>query len=149
MKANDQSLPYQMYGLDELNGTDYIEIQLGKQKKKHFKDTSVYFNKHDFAIFEPTIFRYYREYRPFTNVRIESGEWRKIIKGFKVLEGIIDDADNLTVIGEKLGFEDNIEQYLKDYGTLNIAIKQSFLEFTKWLESHLDDVHHITISGNA
>ena len=85
----DRSKTYQIYTNKTIGKIPCVEIQLGKQKKKKYRDTSVFFSQAAFQTLEETIWDNYREYSSNSTVKIQVEEWVKIIKGFGELTELL------------------------------------------------------------
>ena len=140
---------YQMYNSKTIKSKECIEIQLGKQKKKKFKDTSVFFNNESFVPLEKTLWNNFREYQPYTNVKISSKEWIKIIKGFKKLSVSLKENVFQDELQYQLGFisSEDKQQYESDFGSINRNIDDMLLGFIAWIEPLLQNNDFITICG--
>jgi hypothetical protein len=139
---------YQMYNSKTIDRSSCVEIQLGKQRKKRFKDSSTFFTTSDFLLLEQTIWDSYREYSPNSVVKIQSIEWSKIIEGLKELSILLKN----TVFQDKFIYELGIknhdkETYIENYLIINKNIDKMVVNFIEWIEPKLKDNEYITITG--
>ncbi len=140
---------YQMYNHKTIDRKECIEIQLGRQKKKKFKDTSVFFSSESFIPLGQTIWNNFREYQPNSNVKISTNEWLKIIRGLNKLSELLQDSVYNEELLDLLRFktEDQKNLYKSDFTSINKNIDNMIKSFITWIEPNLQDHDYITING--
>lgn len=139
---------YQMYNSKTIDRNSCVEIQLGKQRKKRFKDSSTFFTTSDFLLLEQVIWDNHREYSTDSVVKIQSNEWIKIIEGMKELSVLLKN----TVFQDEFIYELGIkaidkESYIENYLIINKNIDKMLVSFIEWIEPKLKDNEYITICG--
>ncbi len=139
---------YQTYTNKTIDKSSCVEIQLGKQRKKRFKETSIFFNSDDFLLLEQTIWDNYREYSPDSVVKIQTEEWVKIIRGIKELRKLLQNP----VYNDELISNLNIksfdkEFYKENYLLINKNIDKMLNSFIEWIEPNLQNDEYISITG--
>ena len=55
-------LHYKQLLKQDIKGKNYVEIAFGKQRKKKFRKTSIFYEPEVFGLFEAVIWDHYREY---------------------------------------------------------------------------------------
>jgi len=139
---------YQMYNSKTIDRSSCVEIQLGKQRKKRYKDSSTFFTTSDFLLLEQTIWDNHREYSPNSTVKIQSNEWVKVIEGIKTLSVLLQN----TVYQDELIYELGVkahdkESYIENYLIINKNIDKMLKSFIEWIEPKLKSNEYITING--
>ncbi len=144
----DTNKIYQMYTSKTIDRSSCVEIQLGKQRKKRFKDSSTFFTTSDFLLLEQTIWDNYREYSPNSTVKIQSNEWVKVIEGIKRLSALLQNKVYQDELIYELGLEaHDKESYIENYLIINENINKMLLSFIEWIEPKLATNEYITIAG--
>lgn len=140
---------YQMHNNKTIKSKECIEIQLGRQKKKKYKDTSVFFSNESFSPLGQTIWNNFREYQPNSNVKISAKEWMKIIRGLNKLSDSLQDSVYKEELIALLRFktEDQKNLYKSDFISINKNIDSMLKSFIAWIEPELQNHDYITISG--
>ena len=145
MKANKI---YQMYNSKTIDRSSCVEIQLGKQRKKRYKDSSTFFTTSDFLLLEHTIWDNHREYSPNSTVIIQSKEWVKVIEGIKRLSVLLQNTEYQDEFIYELGLKTHDkESYIENYLTINNNIDKMLVSFINWLEPKLESNEYLTIAG--
>mgnify|MGYP000852325339 FL=1 len=140
---------YQLFTSDSVDKKSCIEVQLGKQKKKRFKDTSIFFSPEGFGPLEQTIWDNFREYSSNSTVKISSKEWAKIVVGLQELSVLLKDKTYNKELLSILGFKslDMKQMYEVNFTTINLSVDKMLQSFIAWIEPNLKDNDFITING--
>lgn len=145
METNDN---YKIYNSKSIDRSSCVEIQLGKQRKKRFKESSIFFRSNDFLVLEETIWDNHREYTTNSVVKIQSSEWTKIILGIKDLCVLLQNPSYDEEIVRLLGIKKQDQKSYKDnLLTINQNIDRMLKEFIQWIEPKLESNDYITITG--
>lgn len=145
METNDN---YKIYNSKSIDRSSCVEIQLGKQRKKRFKESSIFFRSNDFLVLEETIWDNHREYTTNSVVKIQSSEWTKIILGIKDLCVLLQNPSYDQEIVRLLGIKKQDQKSYKDnLLTINQNIDRMLKEFIQWIEPKLESNDYITITG--
>lgn len=139
---------YRLFQRNELSGKNYTEIRLGKQRKKAFNDSSIYFTKPVFAMLEGSIWAKYREYSPGRAIAIANDEWRRILDEFADVIRTIESTNDATELLDLLGFRTHDELPVhQDFKIFKQEILSLYQGFSDWLNKHLETERYITICG--
>jgi hypothetical protein len=107
----DNNVEYKILHLDELNGKNYVEIALDKQRKHQFSESSIFLEKDCFKLVGEIIWVKYREYRPNKIIKIQSSEWLRIVDEInKEVSKLEVDAGNSKVVT----FLNNLSVWIKE-----------------------------------
>ena len=138
----------QLYNNETIKDISSIEVQLGKQKKKKYQNTSFYFSTEGFVPLEKTIWNNFREYNSHSTLKIRTEEWEKIIRGFKKLSVLLKSTEYNDETTDLLGFKSNgkHEDYKKNFASINKDIDIMLTGFIDWIEPELPNHSHITIT---
>lgn len=145
----DKKNIYHMYNNKTINKDSCVEVQLGKQKKKKYKATSVFFTSESFIQLEQTIWDNFREYMPDSVVKISQKEWIKIIQGLKELSELLKNTELNNGMFQHLSIKTSYDKkaYKTDFIEINKNINKMVIEFINWLEINVPQNEYITITA--
>lgn len=140
---------YVMQDLSSAKGKNCIEVQLGKQRKKRNKSSSVYFTPEAFGPLEQTIWDNFREYQSGAIAKIHSSEWQKIVRGFAELSAALKKSDLSRDTLELLGFNEMLtrDYYKENHESINVNVDVMLHQFIDWINEAIKDNEYITICG--
>jgi len=133
----------------ELHGTCYIELSLGKYQRKHWEDTSLFFEEETFGLIEMIFERNIPGYDHYSMNDADSESWYKVIAELKELEALLDVTDEFDDLIGKVGFVfGGTRDYFQNHFQLSKAQLQKMVsELTAWAEKNIVEHQHIAILG--
>lgn len=139
-------LSYNLLSKRDIKGKDYVEVSLGKQRKKKFRDTSVFYEKDVFSLFDATLWDHYREYNRKGVNKLSKRECERITDGLDQVMQEIQACQTPKELKQAFGIRHH--KSLPDYEDFDIFKKQVynlFKEFKEWLETNSKTEDYITI----
>lgn len=130
----------------DVKGKEYIELRIGKHRKKGFKKDSLYYKPLVFSIFDEVIWYRYREYSPTSTNAITSRDWNRIIEGFETFLININNSNSTQELRKALRFRSN--DIFPEYVEIDNFKQQMVLLFNElhsWITESTKEEEYITI----
>lgn len=138
-----------IYDVEDLEGSDYIEVLPGKFKRTHWNDSSIFFSEESFGYIRPAIENCHRAFYYFGPNEIRTETWKKIIDDLETMKQYLIGNPEPHSLREVIGFPyaDSYQQFVADYATNKAQLISMITEFQKWIEQESVSIKFITILG--
>ena len=135
-----------VYQYSDLVDKDYIELRLGKKRKKGFKESSIFFRTYVFSLFHEIIWDKYREFQPGSTNVMSKREWLRVFEDIEEYKTAIKSSKNelelkkaMIIRGDADFCYDNEFNLYRD----NILLVLTTLH--DWVVSSLEEEDNVTI----
>lgn len=130
----------------DLEDKNYIEVRIGKHKKRAYKEDSVYFRPETFLMFEGTIWTQYREYSVDRYNVIATNEWIRIADELRTVATRIREASDPDVVKTALRVRhhDLLPDYA-DFPHFQEELAGLFEAFADWIKEATKEADHLSI----
>lgn len=137
---------YKVLQKKDLQGKKYTELRIGKQRKKGFKQDSIYLKPMAFSLLDGFIWDKYREYSPTTTNAISSREWKRIFSEFDAFIATLEDTTSLSDIKRILGLRsrNDLPENI-DVDEFKKVVIEMFQAVETWITDHMSEEGYITI----
>jgi len=133
----------------QLEGTGYFELSLGKYKRVHWEDTSLFFDEEVFGLIEPVFDRHVAGYDHYDMMDANAEAWNMIIKDLLELKETLDNSQDINDIFNSVGF---CFGGTRDYFATHFSQCKSDLsvlieELVVWASKNIKQHGHIAVLG--
>ena len=138
--------PHAILHKADLSDKNYIEVRIGKHKRRAFKETSIYFRAETFLLFEGTIWTQYREYSVDRSNVIATNEWLRIVDELRAVASRIREASDADAVKSALRVRhhDLLPEY-HDFSTFQTKLAELFEAFADWIKTATTTADHLSI----
>lgn len=132
----------------ELQGTHYIELSLGRYRRKHWEDTSLFFDEDVFALIEPIIVANVRRYDHYEINEVNAETWQAVIVDLKKFGCYLAAAGCAEEIDSRvLWMYDSRESFNHDFQRNKADLITMINELILWVERNIGKYGEIAILG--
>lgn len=143
------SMSWMITDINQLKGTDYIEVLPGKFANKHWNPQSVFFNDEHFIFIEQIIMRHSAHYDHYEMTDIDKATWDKILIDLETLHDKIANKSRLSDFQSEVYsfFPTTDRRFLKLKSQDINHVRKMLIDFIRWTRISIKQHDTIAVLG--
>ena len=133
----------------KLDGTGYFELSLGKYRRVHWEDTSLFFDEEVFGLIEPIFERHVPGYDHYDMMDADSNAWKRINEDLLTLKETLDNSNDINGILGHVGFvfSGSRDYFANHYDQCKSQLISLIEDLVNWSSDNIKQHGHIAVLG--